>query len=331
VYNLVVQYQINNLMEVTMNIIITGSLAFDRIMNFQGKFEDNILPESIHKLNVSFTVFNMNENFGGTAGNIAYALSLLGESPKVIATVGRDFESYSNWLIKHKIPIDGIKIIDDESTAGAYITTDSVSNQITVFNLGAMKFSTDCNIDDYSPKDTIAIIAPGNLDDMLNYSRAYKQKGIGYIFDPGQTLPILSGEQLTEMITGSKIFISNDYELELTIEKTSLSVDQIIAKTGAIITTKAEHGCNIITKDGHTINVPSVKIKQMVEPTGAGDAFRAGLIKGLIISGNNLEHAVKLGATSAAYCVETTGTQHYSFTINEYKTRFKEAYGVDAF
>ncbi|MBF0473016.1 MAG: carbohydrate kinase family protein, partial [Nitrospirae bacterium] len=176
-----------------------------------------------------------------------------------------------------------------------------------------------------------AIIAPGNLEDMLNYSRFYKQKGINYIFDPGQTLPILSGEQLTEMITGSMIFISNDYELELTMEKTSLTLEQIIKKTDTIITTIAEHGCTIIKSDGNTINVPSVKVKAVVEPTGAGDAFRAGLIKGLIIDKTNIEHAAKLGATSAAYCVETSGTQHYSFNLKEYKTRFKEAFNIEPF
>jgi adenosine kinase len=194
-----------------------------------------------------------------------------------------------------------------------------------------MKYSAQFNLEGLISKDTVAIIAPGNLDDMLHYSRAYKQNGVDYIFDPGQTLPILSSEQLIEMITGSRIFISNDYELELTLDKTSLTLMQMTKKTGIIITTKAEHGCAVIQKEGKTINVPSVKVKAVVEPTGAGDAFRAGLIKGLIIDKNNIEHAAKLGATSAAYCVETSGTQHYTFSLNEYKARFKEAFGVIPF
>lgn len=313
-----------------MNVLITGSLAFDRIMNFQGAFVDNILPDSIHKLNVSFTVASMTENFGGTAGNIAYALSLLKVSPKIIASVGRDFTTYGNWMLSHNIPVDNIRIIDDEVTACAYITTDSAANQITVFNLGAMKYPAPFVLDDIAIGDTIAIIAPGNLDDMLNYSRIYKQRGIDYIFDPGQTLPILSSQLLEEMITGSKIFISNDYELELTSDKISLSVDQIFKKTGTIITTKAEQGSTIMTKEGNIINVPSVKIKEVVDPTGAGDAFRAGLIKGLL-AGKDIEYAARLGSVSASYCVETSGTQNYSFTLDQYKKRFKDTFGIEPF
>ncbi len=171
-----------------MNIIVSGSLAYDRIMDFPGSFSDHILPDKIHLLNVCFMINGLKENFGGTAGNIAYTLSLLGEKPTVIATAGSDFESYKSWLGKNNISVDAIKVVDDELTAGAYITTDKADNQITAFNPGAMKYCATYDFDALKSDRTIAIISPGNLDDMLNVSRIYKEKGIRYIFDPGQSL-----------------------------------------------------------------------------------------------------------------------------------------------
>ena len=173
-----------------MNILVSGSLAYDRIMDFHGRFSDHILPEKIHVLNVSFTVNSLTENFGGTAGNIAYGLSLLGEKPLILATIGRDYHRYFDWLTKNHISQDGIRIIEQELTAGAYITTDQADNQITGFNPGAMKFATSFDFSKISSTGSIAIIAPGNLEDMMNCSALYKSKGIDYIFDPGQSLPM---------------------------------------------------------------------------------------------------------------------------------------------
>lgn len=317
-----------------MNILVSGSLAYDRIMDFPGKFSDHILPDKIHMLNVCFMINGLTENFGGTAGNIAFALSLLGESPTVLATAGRDFEPYRNWLAKNHISTKHIKVIDEELTAGAYITTDQSDNQITAFNPGAMKFNSNYDFDSVAHEKTLAIVAPGNLGDMVNFSNIYKKKGIDYIFDPGQSLPAWTKELLTELIHGSKIFICNDYELQLTQEKTSMTVDDILEKTETLIVTKGEFGSVVMRKESKktkTFEIPVAKVNQVNDPTGAGDAYRAGLIKGLATSKNDIVHAAKIGAVCAAYCVEVYGPQNFHFTTESFNERFESVFGKKAF
>ena len=208
-----------------MNILISGSLAYDRIMDFPGKFSDHILPEKIHVLNVAFTVNSLTEKFGGTAGNIAYSLALLGEKPIILSTIGRDYHRYYEWLEENHITCEGIKIIDDELTACAYITTDQSDNQITGFNPGAMKYTSAFNVDAVDPEGSIAIVAPGNLEDMMNYPLMFKARGIDYIFDPGQSLPMWDCRDLLLCIDGSRMLISNDYELELITKLTNEKYD----------------------------------------------------------------------------------------------------------
>ncbi len=302
-----------------MNIITSGSLAYDRIMDFPGHFSDHILPEKIHVLNVSFTVNSLVEKFGGTAGNIAYALSLLGEKPIILATIGRDYHSYFDWLKKNKIACDNITIIQEELTACAYITTDQADNQITGFNPGAMKHPSPYDFDKLDPKESIAIIAPGNLEDMMNYSARCKARGIDYIFDPGQSLPMWDGQDLAQCIDGSRIMVSNDYELELIIRKTGLDKNKLLQRTSSIITTLGEMGSRVSTPDCE-INIPAVKPREVVDPTGAGDAYRAGLIKGLI-QGKNLEQSAKMGSACASFAVECYGTQDYHFSLAEFEER----------
>jgi len=302
-----------------MNIITSGSLAYDRIMDFPGYFSDHILPEKIHVLNVSFTVNSLTEKFGGTAGNIAYALSLLGEEPIILATIGRDYHRYFEWLMKNNIAYDNITIIEEELTAGAYITTDQADNQITGFNPGAMKYPSSFNFDKIDPKESIAIIAPGNLEDMMNYSITCKAKGIDYIFDPGQSLPMWDSQDLIQCIEGSKIMVSNDYELELIINKTGLDKKELLQRTNSIITTLGELGSRVCTADGE-INVPAIKPKKVVDPTGAGDAYRAGLIKGLIQC-RNIEQSARMGSVCASFAIECYGTQEYYFSLTEFEER----------
>lgn len=308
-------------------------MAYDRIMDFPGRFSDHILPDKIHMLNVCFTINGLKENFGGTAGNIAYTLALLGESPNIVATAGSDFEPYRRWLAEHGITSDAIRIIGDELTAGAYITTDQSDNQITAFNPGAMKHSSILHKDILEPERCIAIVAPGNLDDMFNFSAAYKETGVDYVFDPGQSLPGWTDEQLREMIDGSKIFICNDYELELTMDKTSLTTEGILGMTEVLIATKGEQGSVIMYRqDGETcsVDIPAVKADRVKDPTGAGDAYRAGLIKGLLTRKGDIRHAAMIGATSASYSVEVYGTQNFSFTADQFNQRFENAFGVTA-
>jgi adenosine kinase len=317
-----------------MNILVSGSLAYDRIMDFPGKFTDHILPEKVHVLNVCFMINELKENFGGTAGNIAYALSQLGETPSIVATAGRDFGSYKEWFNNNKISTDNIKIIEEELTAGAYITTDLSDNQITAFNPGAMKFSASYDFESTAHDNTVAIVSPGNLDDMYNFSNIYKQKKIDYIFDPGQSLPAWTKEKLIEMIDGSKIFICNDYELQLTQEKTSMTIEDILEKAEALIQTKSEHGSVVILKEhGQTknIDIPAAGVNSVKDPTGAGDAYRAGLIKGFFMSDSDIIHAAKIGAVTAAYCVEVYGPQNFNFTPESFNKRFEQAFGEKAF
>jgi adenosine kinase len=308
-----------------MNIIVSGSLAYDRIMDFPGYFSDHILPEKIHVLNVSFTVNSMVEKFGGTAGNIAYALRLLGERPIILATIGRDYQRYFEWLEGNQINCNGIKLIAEEFTAGAYIITDRTDNQITGFNPGSMKHPSSFDFDTVNPKESMAIVAPGNLQDMMSYSRACKARGIDYIFDPGQSLPMWDRKELAQSIDGSKILISNDYELEMIISKTELDRKELLNRTGTIITTLGEKGSRVHTRDCD-IAIPAVKSKEVVDPTGAGDAYRAGLIKGLI-EGKEMAQCAMMGSVCASFAVEHYGTQEYSFGIDEFKERLDRCAG----
>ena len=302
-----------------MNILVSGSLAYDRIMNFPGYFSEHILPEKIHVLNVCFTVNDMTEKFGGTAGNIAYALTLLGEKPLILATIGHDYHRYFEWLKKNGIAFESIKIIEEEFTASAYIITDQADNQITGFNPGAMKYPSSFDFDKVNPKESIAIIAPGNLEDMRNYPYTCKARGIDYIFDPGQSLPMWKAQDLIQCIEGSKILISNDYELELIISKTGLDRKALLKRTKTIVTTLGEMGSQVSTPDC-VIDIPAIKPKKVVDPTGAGDAYRGGLISGLV-QGKDIEQCAIMGSVCASFATECYGTQGYSFSLEEFKER----------
>jgi adenosine kinase len=308
-----------------MQIFVSGSLAYDRIMDFPEKFSDHILPDKIHILNVCFMVNGLKEQFGGTAGNIAYNLALLGEQPFILATAGKDFHSYKNWLSEHGLRMDAIRIISDEFTAGAYITTDKADNQITGFNPGAMKYPCLYGIDGAKPQETLAIVAPGNLEDMISYSKSYKERNIPYIFDPGQSIPALSTDALLDALTGSKLFISNDYELEMVMRSTGLEKRDLLKKTGAIITTLGERG-SLISNAGEDVQIPAIPAAQVLDPTGAGDAFRAGLIKGLVM-GKSLVTASQMGAVCAGYSVECQGTQCHRFSQEEFWKRYEANFG----
>jgi len=302
-----------------MNIIVSGSLAYDRIMDFPGHFSEHILPEKVHVLNVCFQVNGMKEVIGGTAGNIAYALMLMGEKPVISATIGHDYQKYYAWLSKNGINTEGIKIIEDEFTAGAYITTDKADNQITGFNPGAMKYSSSLDFAKLNPKETIVIVSPGNLEDMINYPRACKEKGIDYIFDPGQSLPMWEGKDLAKAIEGSRILIMNDYELDLILNKTGLDKKSLLGLTKVMITTLGEHGSQISTPRGD-VNIPAAKAKKVTDPTGAGDSYRGGLIGGLI-HGKDIEQCARMGSACASFAVECYGTQEYRFSEEEFTER----------
>jgi adenosine kinase len=310
-----------------MQIYISGSLAYDRIMDFPGKFSDHILPDKIHILNVSFIVKGLSERFGGTAGNIAYSLGLLEETPTIVASAGKDFDRYRDWLKENDLPLEGIRIVPEEFTAGAYITTDMSDNQITGFNPGAMGHPSRYDFTGVDSADALAIISPGCIEDMDIYSRDFKERKISYIFDPGQSIPALSGDQITEMITGARMLITNDYELELIRNKTGFGEKEILDRTPALLTTLGDKGSRVCSSDGE-IHIPAVPADQVVDPTGAGDAYRAGLIKGLVTE-KSLRDAARMGAVCASFAVARHGTQEHSFTQEAFRKRYRQAFGTD--
>ena len=308
-----------------MNIYVSGSLAYDRIMDFPGRFSDHILPDKIHVLNVCFTVNGMVEKFGGTAGNIAYSLSLLDERPVVLATIGKDYQRYVEWLKKNHIALEGIRIINEEFTAGAYITTDRADNQITGFNPGAMKYQSGFGLDGAAPDDSIAIIAPGNLNDMVAYGDICRKKGIKFICDPGQSITAWNGENLAEWIEGSMILISNDYELEMIMKMTGIDKKGLLRRTGTIVTTLGEKG-SLISISEDDMRVPAAGTLNVVDPTGAGDAYRAGLLKGLVMR-KDIVTSAKMASTAAAYAVEEYGTQEHHYTYKDFLERYRTNFG----
>ncbi|MBN1905215.1 MAG: carbohydrate kinase family protein [Deltaproteobacteria bacterium] len=305
-----------------MKTIVSGSIAYDRIMEFPLQFSEYILPEKIDNLNVCFTVNGMKERFGGTAGNIAYALRLMGEAPEVSAAIGQDHANYMEWLRQNKISTGMIKIIDKDFTAGAFITTDKTGNQITVFNIGAMGNSSCLDFNSLDPKNTLLIISPGNLDDMVNYPRQCKEKGIRYIFDPGQQLPVIPPEDLKKSIDGCMILICNEYEHDMIMSITGFDKGALLKMAKTIIVTRGEFGSVIFTSDSET-EIPVVKANRVLDPTGAGDAYRGGLISGLV-RGMDIRESAILGSVCASFAVECYGTQEYSFTMDEFQKRVAE-------
>ena len=308
-----------------MAIYVSGSLAFDRSMTFPGNFQDHILMDKLHMINVSFMVDGMDERRGGCAGNIAYSLALLGEKPVIVAAAGRDFESYALTLSAHGLPLDGIRRADEVFTALCYITTDMNSNQITGFYPGAMTLPAEYDFPGLDARQDLAIVSPGNVEDMRRLPRLYREKGVPYIFDPGQQLPVLTSQELLEAIEGSLACITNDYELNMICKATGKSEDEIAARTQWLVTTLGAEGAQV-RGHGENIRIAPVPINKVLDPTGAGDAHRAGLIKGLV-HGLAMPDAARLGSVSASFALEKLGTQEHIFTPADYCQRYEAVFG----
>ncbi len=308
-----------------MAIYISGSMAFDRIMTFQGKFKDAIVQDKLHMISISFMVDRMEEKFGGCAGNIAYSLSLLGEAPLVLAAVGRDFGPYAEHMKNLGLPLDGIVQDDELFTALCYITTDLDNNQITGFYPGAMSLPCKYSFPNLNKDVDYAIVSPGNLNDMRALVEYYKNKSVRYIYDPGQQLPVLEAQDLLSGIEGAFILTINDYELEMISQKTGKTAAEIQAMPKYCITTLGEKG-SLVIGEGRTEEVAAVQIAKVLDPTGAGDAHRAGLLKGLY-AGMDIFEAAKVGATSASYAIEHFGTQLHNYSKDEFLQRYTGTFG----
>ena len=311
-----------------MAIYIAGSMCFDRIMTFPGNFREHILEDKLHILNVSFMVDRMEEKRGGCAGNIAYTLALLAERPLVLAAVGKDFDSYAAFMLDCDLPLDGLRHCPDLFTGLCYITTDMRGNQLTGFYPGAMSMPCGYTFPNLKPQEDIAIVSPGNVDDMRSLPRFYRERGVRYIYDPGQQIPVLSGEDMLDALTGAYALTSNDYELDMICKHTGKSRTELLQHVQHIITTYGEKGCSVTgaSLQGEQVHVHAVPVAKVVDPTGAGDAHRAGILKGLTC-GFDLPDAVRLGATCASFAIEHYGTQQHSFDKAAFVARHETAFG----
>ncbi len=312
-----------------MTLLCSGSLAFDRLMTHSCPFTDNLLADKLDFLNVCFVVDKARRVFGGTAGNIAYNLGLLGEKPLVVTSVGDDGDGrdYLDRLAGQGFPLEGIAIQPGFQTAGCTIITDRNNNQLTFFHPGAMGVPSGFDPAGLTPpyEQHLAIVSPGGPEEMKSLCVAYRNLGIRFIFDPGQQIPMFSKDELLDMLEGSFIFCCNEYEFELVKKITDLSTDDLFRHTEVVIVTKGEAGSELLVPGRGSQHIPSVPPRQVVNPTGAGDAYRAGLMKGL----TNKEHlitACRLGATVASFCVEVAGTQEQVFSPVEVMARHASAF-----
>jgi len=265
-------------------IVVTGSLAYDYIMNFPGYFKDHILPDKVHMLSVSFLVDSMRRMRGGVAGNIAYTLALLGERPLVVATAGQDFGEYRTWMQQQGIDASGIKLIDDEFTASCFINTDKSNNQIVAFYTGAMAQSKHLSLLDFGlGADDLVIISPTDPDAMSRYAEECRTHAIPFLFDPGKQTPRLNGEQILAGLTGASVLVGNDYEFAMMAQQTGKSEAELIASAPLTVVTRGEQGSTLYTSqtNGQGLRIPVAPIADVVDPTGAGDAYLGGLVFGL--------------------------------------------------
>ncbi len=300
-------------------VLICGSVAFDTICVFQGKFGDHIVPEATHKISVSFMVDQMRREFGGCAGNIAYSLKLIGGAPVVCATVGHDAAGYRERMQRFGIGLDALKTMPEAYTAQAYIMTDLEDNQITSFHAGAM---FDSHLNDVTAVSNIAlgIVAPDGRDGIFRHARGFSSKKIPFIFDPGQAMPAFSGDELKELIGMADYLTVNDYEAEMIAQKTGQSIESFAPQLKGLVVTLGGQGSRVYAQ-GKTIDVPVVPAEELVDPTGCGDAFRAGLLYG-IAHHWSLEKACKLGSLIGSIKISERGGQNHGFSETVIRERF---------
>ncbi len=307
-----------------MSALICGSFAFDTIMVFHDQFKNHILPEQVHILNVSFLVPDMRREFGGCAGNIAYNLKLLGGDGKPMGTVGDDFAPYAEWLQLQGVNGDHIRVIAETYTAQAYITTDQDDNQITAFHPGAMNESHQNRVDQASGV-TLGMVSPDGRQGMIEHAEQFAAADIPFIFDPGQGMPLFNGDELNRFADMASYLAFNDYEARLMQERTGKSPEQLAKNAEAVIVTLGGEGSKIYTRDD-CIDIPPAPVSSLQDPTGCGDAYRAGLIHGIM---NGLDWALtgRLAGLLGAIKIEHQGTQNHRFTQAELADRFQQAYG----
>jgi adenosine kinase len=307
-----------------MTSLICGSLAFDTIMSFGGRFSEALLADQLHKINVAFLVPTLRREYGGCAGNIAYNLKLLGGDPLIMATLGQDGSPYLERMERLGIPRRCVRTVADSYTAQAFITTDAASNQITAFHPGAMTLSHQNRIAEAGPVK-LAIIAPDGRDGMLQHAQQCAEAGVPFIFDPGQGMPMFDGAELIRFIELATWVAVNDYEAELLTSRTGLSLQQIAERVDALVVTLGEQGAHIHA-DGRRLEIPSVPVEKVVDPTGCGDAFRAGMLHGLS-QGMDWETTGRIASLMGAIKIGYQGGQNHAPSLAEIEERFQQAFG----
>jgi adenosine kinase len=307
-----------------MSIVVTGSIAFDYLMSFPGKFTEHFLPEHMSRVSLSFLVDTMDKRRGGCAPNIAYTLALLGEKPRLMATAGQDFDDYRRWLEAAGVDTSLVREVPGKFTASFFCSTDSESNQIASFYTGAMANAGELSFRGMEGC-RLAIISPNDPGAMVQYAEECRTLGIPFIWDPGQQCARMSGPELHDGFAGSALVICNDYEFELIRQKTSVDEDSLLEHTQALVITRGEKGCSIYTSAGRK-DVPAVEPTRIVDPTGVGDAFRAGYLKGLAHAADHVVCA-RMGAVAATYALEHLGGQSHAFTWPEFHARYEASFG----
>jgi adenosine kinase len=309
-----------------MSALICGSIAFDTIMVFRDRFRNHILPEQFHILNVSFLVPELRREFGGCAGNIAYNLALLGGAGRPMATVGEDFAAYADWLDGHGIARDHVRVVPGTYTAQAYITTDQDDNQITAFHPGAMNHAQVNRVED-AAGTTIGMVSPDGREGMIEHAAQFAAAGIPFVFDPGQGMPMFDGPTLERFAEQATWLAFNDYEAKLMAERTGKGPEALAQQAAAVIVTRGAAGSLVFTRQ-RVYQIPAAPATRVVDPTGCGDAYRAGLLYGLM-NGLDWETTGRIAALMGAIKVEQTGTQNHTFGRTDFAARFKEAFGFE--
>jgi adenosine kinase len=308
-----------------MSTLICGSIAYDTIMVFRDRFKNHILPDQLHILNVAFLVPDMRREFGGCAGNIAYSLKMLGGDPLIMATVGEDYDRYATRLDTLGLTQQCIRRISGAFTAQAFITTDLDDNQITAFHPGAMNHSHENHVQDAAGA-TLAIVAPDGREGMLQHARELADAGIPFVFDPGQGLPMFDGKELLEFVRMAKYVAVNDYEGRMLVERTGQSIDALSKLVSGFVVTQGSRG-SVVHAGGRQIEIPCVKAEEVVDPTGCGDAFRAGLLHGLS-NGWDWETTGRLASLLGSIKIGQRGGQNHRFTRDEIAERYRDAFGA---
>ncbi len=308
-------------------VVVTGSLAFDQIMVFPGNFQDHILPDKLHIINISFLVSELRRQRGGCAANIAYTLALLGTPARIVAAAGNDFDEYEAWLRSQGVDVGGIEVFDDALTASCHITTDRSDNQITGFHVGAMARAGELSLRERAgDRPAICVVAPDDPGAMIRHAGEAREAGLPFLFDPSFQVTAMDGEALTEGSRGAAILAVNDYEHAVFEEKTGKKGTAIHDLVDMVIVTLGGEGSKILRRDADEILIPAAEISGLIDPTGAGDAFRAGFVAGLM-QGHELEVCGRMGSVAAAYAVEQNGTQSHSYTREEFAQRYAANFG----